>query len=369
MNKRARQSDDAVPKAKATAKTQVKTQVRAKRRRRHAWADLPDAELLDLRFCDLNLKIEGTALEDRIERVRGELEARHLTFSPHFWLSNEWFSPDGIPGVAIPFYLAHPRLAELEQRQMLEVEGGAERSCLRILRHEVGHTIDNAYRLHRRKRWMTLFGHYSQPYPSYYQPRPYSKSYVLHLDMWYAQAHPAEDFAETFAVWLAPSSRWRQRYAGWPAIKKLEYVDELMGEIAGEKPPVTSKRHVEPLRELKKTLREHYREKRAFYADEWPDFHDGDLRKLFSDEEKYRRHPTATSFLRRIKPELRAMVSRWTGEYQYTIEQVIDDIIDRCKELNLRLVRSPERTKTDCIVMVTVQTMNYLHDGHHRVAL
>ena len=26
----------------------------------------------------------------------------------------------------------------------------------------------------------------------------------MHLDPWYAQSHPDEDFAETFAVWLTP---------------------------------------------------------------------------------------------------------------------------------------------------------------------
>ena len=162
-------------------------------------------------------------------------------FRPYFWLSNEWFTPDAHSGIAIPFYLAHPRLRQLERRQMYEVEGGTERWCMRILRHEVGHALDNAYRLHFRRRYRELFGSWAAPYPKFYQPKPYSKSYVIHLDMWYAQAHPAEDFAETFAVWLRPGSGWRQRYAGWPALRKLEYVDELMAEIAGEAPAVTTR--------------------------------------------------------------------------------------------------------------------------------
>ena len=86
------------------------------------------------------------------------------------WLSSEWFSPDGIPGIAIPFYLAHPRLRKLEHRQILEVEGGTEGECMRILRHEAGHAIDTAYRLHRRKRWREIFGSFSQPYPDSYRP-------------------------------------------------------------------------------------------------------------------------------------------------------------------------------------------------------
>jgi len=347
-----------------------KSRAPSRRRRDFAWADWPDERLLDLRLCELGLKIEGTEIEQRIDRLYAELTLKGLEFQPYFWLSNEWFTPDAHSGIAIPFYLAHPRLKALERKQMLEVEGGTETWCMRIMRHEAAHAVDNAYRLHRRKRYRELFGSWSAPYPEFYQPKPYSRSYVVHLDMWYAQAHPAEDFAETFAVWLGTGSKWKQRYRGWPALKKLEYVDELMAELAGEKPAVTTRRYSRPLNALRMTLREHYRDKRMHYIKEdWPDFYDSDLRRLFSNDPKFRRNPTAASFLRATKPELRRMVSRWTGEYQYTIEQVLDDIIARCQELGLRLVRSPRRTTTDAVVMLTVQTMNYLHDGHHRVAL
>jgi hypothetical protein len=317
----------------------------------------------------LDLKIENTLLEERIDQLYRELEFRGLAFRPYFWLSSEWFSPDGFPGIAIPFYLAHERLARLEKRQMLEVEGWGRNQCLRILRHETGHTLENAFRLHYRRKWQQLFGSGAAPYPKYYNPKPFSRSYVQHLDMWYAQSHPSEDFAETFAVWLRPSSRWRTQYKGWPAIRKLEYVDDLMKEIAGQKPPVTSRKHIDPLKDLKITLREHYAAKRAHYTQKWPDFYDSDLLRLFSNDAKYRRRPSAARFLREIKPELRRLVARWTGEYQYTIDKVLDDIIRRCRELKLRLTRSSELTTLESIVMVTVQTMNYLHGGHHRLAL
>src|ERR1051325_307282 len=176
---------------------------------------MTDEQLLDARFCDLPLRIEGTPLESRIARLYGEFAAHELAFRPHVWLSEEWFTPDGVSGFAIPFYLAHPRLGKLEQKQMLEVEGGTEKDCLRIMRHEAGHAIDNAYNLHRKKRYRELFGSFNRPYPDWYRPKPNSRDYVLHLPAWYAQAHPAEDFAETFAVWMRPKARWRKRYAGW----------------------------------------------------------------------------------------------------------------------------------------------------------
>src|SRR5262252_6986419 len=113
------------------------------------WASWPDEKLLEVRLCDLGLTIAGTDLEQRIGEIGNELEQRGLVFRPHYWLSDEWFTPDNVPGIAIPFYLAHPRLARLELAQMLEVEGGDPEWCLRILRHEVGHAIDNAYQLRR----------------------------------------------------------------------------------------------------------------------------------------------------------------------------------------------------------------------------
>ena len=333
------------------------------------WDGWDDERLLDLRLCDLDLRIEGTGLEDRISELARELEARGLHFRPHFWLSDEWFCPDGVPGMAIPFYLAHPRLCRLEQSQMLEVEGGTREWCLKILRHETGHAIENAYRLRRRRRRQELFGRTSKPYPEYYAPRPYSKSFVLHLDAWYSQSHPDEDFAETFAVWLGPEPEWRTRYAGWPALRKLEYMDELMKELAGQPPLVVSRRKPDLLSRLRRTLRDHYRIKRRHYGLDHPDFYDRDLKRLFSDAPEHAGKPTASGFVSRIRREVRRRVSRWTGEYQYTIDQVLADIVARCRELNLRVAGPEDEAKLEFITLLTVQTMNYLASGRHRVAL
>jgi hypothetical protein len=334
------------------------------------WASWHDDQLLDLRINQLGVSIEESLLQDRIEVLQGELNARGLsTFVPHFWLSAEWFSPDGIPGVAIPFYLAHPRLERLERLQMLEVEGGTPEWCMKILRHEAGHAIDNAYKLRLRRRRQQIFGPSYIQYPTYYTPKPYSKSFVLHLDSWYAQSHPDEDFAETFAIWLNPGSDWRTRYADWPALKKLEYMDSLMHELAGKPMVVRSRRKLEPLHKLRKTLRAHYARKRRHYGVEHPHFYDRDLRRLFSDAPEYGSSIKAARFIARVRKDVRRMVSEWTGEYQYTIDQVLESMLRRCSELNLRLMRSEESTKSDFLVMLTVQTMNYLHSGRHRVAL
>jgi hypothetical protein len=333
------------------------------------WSTWPDDTLLDLRVCQLGVTIEGSSLEPRLAELQRELDARGLSFQPHFWLSSEWFSPDAVPGIAVPFYLAHPRLEKLERTQMLEVEGGTPEWCLKILRHEAGHAIDNAYKLRQRRRRQQIFGPSYIYYPDYYTPKPYSKSFVLHLDSWYAQSHPDEDFAETFAVWLNPQSDWRSRYADWPALKKLEFMDALMGEIAGKSMLVRTRRKVEPLQNIRKTLRAHYERKRRHYGVEHPHFYDRDLRKLFSDRPEHAGNVKAARFIARVRRDVRRMIASWTGEYQYTIDQVLENMIRRANELDLRLATSEERTKLDFTVLLTVQTMNYLHSGRHRVAL
>ncbi len=331
------------------------------------WAELDDESLLDVRMCDLEVTIAGSGLPPWLDELAGELQARGLQFRPHYWIGEEWLCPDGVPGVSIPFYLAHPRLARLELAQCLEVEGGTRESCLKILRHEAGHAIENAFRLRSRPRRRRLFGSSSMRYPKSYFPRPYSRSFVIHLDNWYAQAHPDEDFAETFAVWLTPGSVWRERYAGWPALKKLEYMDGLMHELAGKTPPVRTRRAVEPLSKIKKTLRAHYRAKRRFYGLDRPHVYDEDLLRLFTNEPG--RGPAAASFVARAGPDLRRRVGRTTGTYQYTIDRVLKDIVKRCRELKLRL-RNPEpETRLDFAVLLTMQVMEHMARGRHRVAL
>jgi hypothetical protein len=333
------------------------------------WESWDDQRLLELRMCDLDVRIEGSVLEERVGELNRELEGRGLAFRPHYWLSDEWFTPDGVPGIAIPFYLAHPRLSRLELNQMLEVEGGTPEWCLRILRHEAGHAIENAFQLRRRPGRRRLFGKTSVPYPEYYAPRPYSKSYVLHLDSWYAQSHPDEDFAETFAVWLTPGSDWRARYAGWPALRKLEYVDKVMGQLAGRPSPAATTRLVEPLSGLRKTLKQHYVQKRKHYGVHQPELYDRDLRRLFSADAQYADRLSAARFLSRIRKDVRRRVRFWTGEYQYVIDQVLQGMIERCRQLGLRLTTPEDASRAEFALLLTVQTMNHLHSGRHRLAL
>ncbi len=330
------------------------------------WAEAGDDELLEVRLKDLGVRIPGTWLEGRLTDLHQELAAKGLAVRAHAWLSDEWFSPHNTPGIAAPFYLAHPRLMRLERKMVLEVEGGTRRECMRILRHEAGHVVQRAFGLHRRKRWRELFGQSTLPYPEHYRPNPASRRYVLHLRRWYAQCHPDEDFAETFAVWLAPRSNWRKRYATWPALKKLEYVDELMRELSGVKPPPKQRVEVDPLPSLSMTLAEHYAEKRERYAIDAPSIFDRELVRIFSDDPAHRTAPQASAVIRRNRSQIRRSVARWTGEYPVALDAALDDMIDRCRALKLRAPSSEQRVRLELTALLSTKAVSSLYTSARR---
>jgi hypothetical protein len=341
----------------------------ARKTPKHDWETWPRERLLDLPIRELGVRLEGTWVVSVIDALYAELGQRGIALRPHCYLSDEWFSPTNVPAIGIPFYLVHPRLMQLERSMMLEAEGASHRECLRILRHEAGHAIQHAYRVHRRRRWQEVFGKSSTPYPESYRPNPASRNYVQHLRAFYAQAHPDEDFAETFAVWLQPRARWQRRYEGWPALAKLEYVDELMEELKGKRAPVRTRKRVAPISQIATTLREHYVAKRAFYTVEYPSRYDRDLLRVFSDSPRHAGRELASRFIRRHLPEIRRMVTRWTGEHAFTIDHLLRDMIGRCRALRLRVSGSQRDVLTDFAGMVAVRSVHFLYSRPVSIAL
>jgi hypothetical protein len=300
------------------------------------WERLDDDALLRVRFRDLKLEIAGSPVYADAERLGTELTRRGIRFEPHCWFSTEWFSPDGVPGIAIPFFLAHPRLLQLERRMMGEAEGSNRRWRMRLLRHELGHAIDTAFGLRRRRDVRHVFGNASARYARDYTVRPGSKDHVLHLEHWYAQSHPTEDFAETFAVWLQPRARWRAEYSGWPALRKLEFVDGLMSEIAGRKPSNRDRSVVAPLTDNGRTLGEHYR-RRTYPSDGRERRFDAALLRLFEPRTARTGSVAAERFLLEIKPQLLDAVLRRTRVHPYLAFQVLRAVRRRARNLDLVL--------------------------------
>lgn len=326
-----------------------------------AWATFSDAQLLKMRICDLRVHIQSSEIEPQVQELYRELAVRNLAIRPVCYLGDEWFSPEGSPAIAIPFYLAHPRLKALEVKQMLEVEGGTPEWRLSLLRHECGHAIDHAYEFSGRDEWREVFGDPTAEYdPETYRPRPYSRSYVQHLPNWYAQSHPDEDFAETFAVWLAmPTEAWRAKYEGWKALEKLEYVEKLMQEAAMVPPKVSRVRRISEASKLKRTLERYYAERRRRFAEDFPDFYDVDLQTIFG---KSGTEP-ADRLMRRNKQALINSIVRWTGQPKYTVDQLVTQLMKRSRELGLKTPADDMRVNFDLAAYLATLVTNYLHTG------
>ena len=328
------------------------------------WTGLRDEELQERRISSLDLRIAGTPLEPLIARLYAELEAKGLAFRPPCELGDEWFVPVGMPVIFVPFFLAHERLRALEKKIMLDVEGGTDESFLKLLRHEAAHAYAYAYRFVHKRKWQRTFGKSSaEETPSFYRPRPHSKSFVVHLDDWYAQSHPDEDFAETFAVWLTPGLDWRARYKGWRALDKLEYVDELMRSLAGQPPASVPKYRAADHDCLNVKLKTYYARKRKEYEHSFPDFLDNDLRRLFGADESVARRVKASVYLRRHRRELERAVCQWTHENKYRVHALLSKLIERCAELGLSVEERAPGLDLQVPVYVTTLVMNHLFTG------
>lgn len=328
------------------------------------WVNLSDDELLEKKISQLGLKIEGTELEPLVRQLYSELSQKGLAFHPSCHVGDEWFVPVGIPAIFVPFFLTHERLRALERKMMLEVEGENPEWFMKLIRHEAAHAYAYAYQLYKKKKWQRTFGLTStEETPQFYRPRPYSRSYVVHLDDWYAQSHPDEDFSETFAVWLTPGENWRERYKGWKALQKLEYIDELMRSIAGKPPPHQPVYRVQEYNFLNIKLKTHYARKRKLFEDSYPDFYDNDLRQLFAAAPETNGAVKASVYLRAHRRQLMNSVCAWTNEKKYRVNKLLNRLIERCGQLNLHTRTDDRQLDLQVSSYVTTLVMNYLFTG------
>ena len=328
------------------------------------WVNLSDEELLERKISQLGLKLEGTELEPLIRQLYDELTAKGLVFHPPCHVGDEWFVPVGIPAIFIPFFLTHERLRKLERKLILEVEGESQEWFMKLMRHETAHAYAYAYQVFRKKKWQATFGKTStEDTPEFYRPRPYSRSYVVHLDDWYAQSHPDEDFAETFAVWLTPGLDWRERYKDWKALQKLEYVDELMRSLAGKPPIHTPAYDSADHNCLNLKLKTYYARKRKLYEDSYPDFYDQDLKQLFAAGPEIPDRIKASAYLRQRRRKLMDSVCQWTNEKKYRVNGLLTRLIERCDQLDLYIKPDNDGLTLQLSAYITTLVMNYLFTG------
>jgi hypothetical protein len=246
---------------------------------------------------------------------------------------------------------------------MLEVEGETPEWFMKLIRHEAAHAYAYAYQFYKKRAWQRMFGRSSRDdTPQFYRPRPYSRSYVVHLDDWYAQSHPDEDYAETFAVWLTPGLDWRARYKGWRALQKLEYLDELMKSIAGKPQVHAPEYRLSDHDCLNVKLKTYYARKRKMYEDTYPDFYDRDLRRLFNAGAEIAGRIKASVWLRQRRRHLMDSVCKWTDERKYRVNKLFARLIERCDQLDLH-VRDDTQQSLEVSAYITTLVMNYLFTG------
>jgi hypothetical protein len=319
-----------------------------------------ETELLSQRIADLQLSIKDSRLEILLNRLYQDLEAAGLKhFKPEAYLSDEWGCPAGVPVIGIAFYLARPELCGLEC-QLTGIEAETDAEIMMYLRHEAGHAFNYAHKLYKKGEWVKIFGDYGSPYKETYGVVPFSSKFVRHIPGWYAQKHPDDDFAETFAVWLTPGSRWGEVYKGTPALEKLTYVDKAAQNYR-QKPIIYKKRVFDaPVQKMTMTLDSWYQtcthhSHRKIKVNK---IIDEDLRRAFPASFG----ESASSIIESEKLKLIFEINGWTGLERHVLSSLFDDLLTRIAVLELKIEPGRQATGVQTFaILATTLAMNYVN--------
>jgi hypothetical protein len=252
------------------------------------------------------------------------------------------------------------------------------------LRHEAGHALNYAFELWRRRDWTQTFGDFRRPYRDVYNPNPWSRDYVRYLHRagmyHYAQKHPDEDWAETFAVWLDPTGHWRRRYREWQvAFAKLEYVDRVVvieRSCRGSPANVRLGMRV-PYTDIKETVAEYF---------DIGDSLDQDLLEYRKDLlEIFPRRPpraraiaarglssrtanaqSAARFIQQHQNIITDRIKRWIGDSdKREIRQILRQMQALCTAEHMIV---PDSLRTEKLIELTVVATWHVVDGIHRLS-
>ena len=326
-----------------------------------------EAALGERPIRELGLRIAGSPLEPILDEFQRELDAVGLTHvHPRFYLSTEWGVPFETVAVAIPLYLVQPELMELHVERTGLIEGEGREEILRYLRHEMGHVVNYAYKLYDRADWIAAFGAITQPYEDEYRPEPWSKRFVRHLPGWYAQKHPDEDWAETFAVWMTPGSTWADDYATWPqALAKLRTCDAILADVKDTDPPVQDDELDEDVSEIDYSVEDYYRDV-ELSTPELPPGIDGALRSIFVELPRGTEARAASLLILASGRALARSVFTWTGHFPEHTRLLLRHLAARADELALTYPSGHERDALIALTtFVTSLAMSHVHRGSY----
>lgn len=322
-----------------------------------------DTDLLAMKVKDLPLDEFRLPFNKQVLTLKAELRRRGINWTPHLWASEEWFSPDGVPGFAFPFTLLDPRLIKLEKKHVGFLEGSSEKELVKLLRHECAHALDNAFHLRKNKKRQALFGLSSRPYPTFYVPDLNSKDYVKHLPQGYAQAHPEEDWAETFAVWLTPKYQWKEKYKTWPAMEKLLLVDEIIKKSCLGESKVSNSDTPLHFRDDNRTLKQYFNWRKQSLGLRRNNFYADKVNEVFSTDGK----EEANEVFKKYESVICKRLAKRSGISTNIVKLMIKELKQECKIKNYRLKYSSYKTKTIVEEMLSFHSAEFLRKKRHRV--
>lgn len=324
---------------------------------------LSEAAILNMKIKDLPIDENKIPFPEALKKLRLRLKSRGINWTPHIWPSEEWFSPDGITGFAFPFTLLDSKLSRLEKKYVGFIEGDKEKEFFKLACHETGHAIDNAFHLRRNRKRQNLFGKSSLPYPSSYIPKPHSKCFVKHLPDNYAQAHPEEDWAETFAVWLGDKNAWKRKYFNSSALQKLLLVDEMMKAIRFKSPRVLKNSTPLHFKDDERTLKEYFDWRRESLGLNRRNFFNKKVDTIFKSSQG----ECAYVFIKENEHELCQRITNKTGVTKHIAKNITKELGNECKNRDFRLKYSKRRSQKLVMDVLTKHTQEFLDKKRHRI--
>ena len=325
--------------------------------------ELSFQKLLNQRINEMDIRPADT-LRDCLIQLRRELKKKGISYFPRVYFGDEpWGCIDRTGSIEVPFYLANRMMQRVARRYYISY---SKDEMMMLLRHEVGHALNYTYKLWRRPDWKGLFGNFRKRYRNFYNHDSFSKDFVRYLhhigNPHYAQKHPDEDFAETFAVWLDPNSKWKWNYRHWgKALEKLWYVNHLFRteKVAARRPLKVRYDESGSYKTIQLTIAEYFAIEKK--VDPRVKEYSQDLKDIFSGVgPRTRRFIRAELFIQNYSEYLEGELSTWiAGLDKRDVRVYLRELQTICALNGLRV--HPDRGTEKLVELVIVSTYHVLN--------
>lgn len=328
------------------------------------------SQILKIPVNKLHLSLSPNHQKE-ILRLKQRLRAYNISWRPHIWFADEWFSPNGIGGFALPLSLGHKKLITLEKKYLGHLEGTSSKEFFKLACHETGHALDNAYKLRLSKGRQKIFGKTSQHYPKSYIPNPNRNDHVHFLGDFYAQAHPDEDWAETVGFLLYNNKSWNKNYLNTYAWQKLCFAHALLNQLQHKTPKLT--RHLKPyhVQNDERTFLQYLEDKsHQLKPNKKPFFLTEKHVQIIKSQKpsKLSNHAVITNrLISKNKNLLISKIEKNTNISPWYIEKGLLTLKKECKEnaYQLQFLQRPSLKKIEEII--TSQLEEFINKGHARI--